>query len=140
MKIQINTQELKVLAENIGNGSVKLTFPELHNATAEIHSGKHINSVRNWKRSVPHGNSKQVKESYVAKHHLTKVMVSITEMLKVDESRYPDQIKYRLVVDGNFGENGYCTTGDMRLSKESFKELTKGITPRVGKNFRRYEL
>ena len=66
--------------------------------------------------------------------------ITATEMVNVDESKYPNQIKYRLVVSGNFGLQNYIQTSDMKLSKESFEKLTQGLTPRVGKNYKQFEL
>jgi hypothetical protein len=134
------TTSIKVLVQNLENGNVRFTFPSLLNANVELHKGRHINSVNNWSKKVPHGNCKKVVESFVEKYAYLPAQISITEMTKVDESKYPNQIKYRAVVHGNFGEFGYCTTGDMRLTKEQFEELTKGLTAKTGKNYNQYDL
>ena len=132
------TAALRVVVQNVENGDVTLTFPTLLNAQVTLHRGTHINSVNNWQRVVPHGNCKKKVENTVEKYASSPVRISITEMINVDESKYPNQIKYRLVVDGNFGKKGYCSTGDMRLTKEQFNSLTKGLEARVGKNYRQY--
>lgn len=131
---------LKLIVQILDSESVKLTFPSLENASAVIHKGRHINSVDNWKRYLPHGNTKKPVTRFIGESPYLRVNIRITEMLLVDEVKWPSQIKYRLVVDGNFGRFCYCSTSDMRLSKSQFEKLTDGIIPDERKRCRVYKL
>ena len=118
--------KLTILTQNISKRELKLTFPELHNASVIVHTGKHINSKNNWSGVAPHGNSKKTRVFILNE---TGLKVTLIHRPKVDESKYPNQMKYSLVVSGNMYAGKSCcfykSTGDMRITEDAYNELSK---------------
>ena len=123
---QIEIMKLTILSQNISKDELKLTFPDLNNASVVVHSGNHINSKNNWSGVAPHGNSKKVKESVLNENGIE---ITLIHRPKVNEEKYPNQMKYSVVVSGNMwaGKSAcyYKTTGDMRISEDAYNELSK---------------
>lgn len=111
-----------IIAQNLENGNVKFEFPEFQ-TSVELHSGKHINSKNNWSAFVPHGNCKKPVEMVLNSNY---AKIGIVHRPKVDESKYPNQMRYSMVISGNFGRHGYyISTSDMRISEEMYNKLNK---------------
>lgn len=121
LKIQImKTLETKIIAQNLKNGNVRFEFPEFE-TSIEMHSGKHINSKDNWSQFVPHGNCKKQVEMNFLKNNCN---VTLIHKPKVDEKKWPNQMKYSVVISGNIGRNGYyTTTSNMRITEDKYNEL-----------------
>lgn len=117
MKTTLTT---KIISQNLENGNVRFEFPEFE-TSIEMHSGRHINSKQNWSEFVPHGNCKKPVEMVFSKNN---VNITFVHKPKVDESKYPDQMKYSVVISGNISRHGYYTsTNNMRLTEEKYNEL-----------------
>lgn len=110
-----------IIAQNLENGNVRFEFPEFE-TSVELHAGKHINSKNNWKQFVPHGNCKKPIEMVFNKNN---AKITVIHRQKVDESKWPNQMKYSMVISGNFaGSSSYYTsTSNMRITEEMYNRL-----------------
>lgn len=112
--------KITIIATNLKNGNVKFEFPEFQ-TSVELHPGKHINSKNNWNKYVPHGNCKKPIEMTL---NSEEAKISVIHRPKVDESKYPNQMRYSMVISGNFGSHYYyLSTSDMRISEDMYNSL-----------------
>lgn len=130
---------LKFFTRYVKSGVLQITFPDLCNSSTEVKSGKHINSLNNWSRYAPHGNSRKKTPIFeIEKRTWRDFQIHITEMENLNEGS--QFIKYRLSVSGSFGNFGHVATADISLSKADFLELTKGLESRKAKGRKIFEL